>query len=388
MPVINENGGPGGTTARRSRTNGWNISRMFDIEQRLYHGRAAGSAGYPPRTLFSGIFEEWRCICETHRRAEENTGPEDGEESMLHQDLNSYVRILKHWKIRPLIIIAGLACGLVCMICPPSTYPAAQNPPGVAVPLHGDVNNDGRVDHHDAVYLAGILTEGHPALAGGDLDADGRIDLLDLYRLEMLLATEVTDAGGNVYNTVRIGGQIWMAENLRTSRFNDGQPIPDVTGNAAWGSLRTPGYSWGSYNPAYRTIYGPWYNWYAVQTGKLAPAGWHIPDIAEWRILAAFLGGESIAGGKMKVPGTTHWFWPNTGATNESGFSAYPPGYRNYDGVDFNLPGDLISFWTTDECDARMAFGTRLLADSRALMIYDYGVSKNYGYSIRCVKDR
>jgi len=197
----------------------------------------------------------------------------------------------------------------------------------------------------------------------------------------------VTDVDGNVYKTVKIGTQVWMTENLRTTKYNDSLAIPNVSSDLSWGNLSTPGYCWGKFNISYRTRFGIWYNWYAVNTGNLAPKGWHVPTSAEWKTLRDFLGGESVAGGKMKVTGTDYWFSPNIGATNESGFSAYPVGYRNYDGVDFNLPGDLASFWASDEFDASSAIGTRLTADRQDFRVFDFGVSKTYGYSIRCLKN-
>ncbi len=198
---------------------------------------------------------------------------------------------------------------------------------------------------------------------------------------------ECLDQSGIHYPTVQIGEQIWMAENLRTTKFNDGEVIPCVTGNQAWWNLRTPSYYIGAFNQSYLKNYGAWYNWYCANSGKLAPAGWHIPTHAEWRTLAASLGGPEVAGGKMKTTGFVHWFNPNTGATNYSGFSAYPVGYRNYDGVDFNLPGDLAAFWSADILNSTQGLGTRLLYDTQAFKIESYGVSKNYGYSVRCVKD-
>jgi len=207
-------------------------------------------------------------------------------------------------------------------------------------------------------------------------------------------AEAVTDIDGNVYKTVKIGEQVWMAESLRTTKFNDGQAIPNVIATSvgvidpAWGNLKTPAYCFGLFNSSLRPLYGAWYNWYAVNTGKLAPAGWHIPTVAEWNTLIEYLGGKSVAGGKMKSTGTTHWGGPNLGATNSSGFSAYPPGYRNYDGVDFNIPGDLVSFWAADEANANEGYGARLVADSQECIMGEYSVKKTYGYSVRCIKDK
>jgi len=220
------------------------------------------------------------------------------------------------------------------------------------------------------------------ALGGNPYWVDAKV----IYDL-IIDTTVVTDYDGNTYKTVKIGDQVWMAENLRTTKYNDGVEIPNIVNDNSWGKLKTPGYCWGNYNMTNRNLFGIWYNWYVVNTKKLAPTGWHIPTAAEWKTLQTYLGGESVAGGKMKVKGTAYWFSPNIGATNESGFSAYPVGYRNYDGVEFNMPGDLASFWASDEFDASDAIGTRLTADREDFRVFDFGVSKTYGYSIRCVKD-
>ncbi len=195
----------------------------------------------------------------------------------------------------------------------------------------------------------------------------------------------VTDVEGNVYKTIKIGGQVWMAENLKTTKYNDGVDIPNVAGNSAWGGLTTPAYCWLKNDETNRETYGTLYNWYAVDTGKLAPKGWHIPTKAEWETLAKTLGGEAIAGGKMKEKGTAHWFSPNTGATNESGFNAIPSSTRNYDGQTFYILGDGCYFWTSTEADAANAWTRSLLCDSLGLKIFS--ASKSYGRSIRCVKD-
>ena len=145
----------------------------------------------------------------------------------------------------------------------------------------------------------------------------------------------VTDIDSNVYHTVTIGTQVWMVENLKTTRYNDGQEIPLVTDTVSWENLTSPGYSWFNNDTVFKKSYGALYNWYTVNTGKLAPAGWHVPTLTEWNTLAAFLGGNTTAGGKMKSTGTIEsdtglWYSPNTNATNSSGFTAIPGGYRHY----------------------------------------------------------
>jgi len=195
----------------------------------------------------------------------------------------------------------------------------------------------------------------------------------------------VTDIDGNTYKTVKIGNQVWMAENLKTTKYSDGQSIPYVTSVSVWGNLTTPAYCWSNNNPANKNADGGIYNWYTVNTGKLAPEGWHVPTKADWEILAEYLGGQAVAGGKMKS--ITRWLTSNVGATNESGFSAYGVDYRNFDGVIFWMPGSLTSFWASTEFDASTAIGTRLVCDRQDFRVFDFGVKKTYGYCVRCLKD-
>ncbi len=153
----------------------------------------------------------------------------------------------------------------------------------------------------------------------------------------------VTDIDGNTYNTVQIGTQVWMSENLKTSRYRNGGSIPYVLGNAAWAALTTGAWSNYDHDAANDPIYGKLYNWYTTLGDTLCPTGWGVPTDAEWTTLTTYLGGESVAGGKMKSIGTAYWSSPNTGATNESGFSVLPGGYRYSDGSFFNIITSLSS---------------------------------------------
>ena len=118
----------------------------------------------------------------------------------------------------------------------------------------------------------------------------------------------VTDDDGNVYHSVTIGTQVWMVENLKTTKYNDGTSIPLVTDATDWHNLLTPGYCWNNNDEAtYKATYGALYNWYTVNTGNLCPTGWHVPGDAEWTTLTTYLGGEDVAGGKLKEVGITHW---------------------------------------------------------------------------------
>ena len=198
----------------------------------------------------------------------------------------------------------------------------------------------------------------------------------------------VTDIDGNVYYTVTIGTQVWMAGNLKTIKYNDGTEIPQVTDNAAWAALLTPGYCWFNNDAANnKATYGALYNYYVVDPasngGKnVCPAGWHVPTNAEWTTLTTYLNGEAGAGGKIKETGTAHWQTPNTGATNETGFTALPAGGRGYD---FNLSGTGTNFWTSTEYEAHTGW-ERFLSFSNSNVHTEY-YGKTNGISIRCLKN-
>ncbi|MGA1978532.1 MAG: fibrobacter succinogenes major paralogous domain-containing protein [Bacteroidales bacterium] len=200
-----------------------------------------------------------------------------------------------------------------------------------------------------------------------------------------LKAQTVKDADGNTYNSVIIGAQAWMSENLRTTKLNDGTAIPLVTDNTAWSALNTPAFSWyGNDAEANKEKFGALYNWYTVSTNKLCPKGWHVPADAELTALTAFLGGESVAGGKLRESGTAHWQSPNAGATNSSDFSALPGGYRNNKGTFANI-GFFASWWSSTE-NAPVASWAITTGCGNSNVIRLFSLKKN-GYSVRCVKD-
>lgn len=202
-----------------------------------------------------------------------------------------------------------------------------------------------------------------------------------------VLAQSVKDIEGNVYKTIKIGTQVWMVENLRTTKFNDGTRIPLVTDAIVWSNLSTPGYCWYDNNAAaYKVTYGALYNWYAVNTGKLCPTGWHVPSNREWKILTGYLGGEDMAGGKLKESDTIHWISPNTG-TNESGFTAFPGGARQDDGLfgalflsEIGLSG---FWWSSTDCDVNTAWQLDMVSWDSGVMITPH--YKVRGHSVRCL---
>ncbi|MFN4882336.1 MAG: fibrobacter succinogenes major paralogous domain-containing protein [Bacteroidota bacterium] len=196
--------------------------------------------------------------------------------------------------------------------------------------------------------------------------------------------TSVTDIDGNVYNVVQIGDQCWTKENLRTTRYNNGSVIPNVTGDSAWQNLTTP--AWCNYNnsPSNDAVYGKLYNWYTVAAGNMCPTGWHVPTDTEWTVLTDYLGGASVAGGKMKS--TTGWNAPNTGATNESGFSGLPGSVRNGDDGNFSGVGNGGCWWSSTETSVTSVSWVRCL-------FYNFDVAsrstfpKPFGLSVRCLRD-
>ena len=191
----------------------------------------------------------------------------------------------------------------------------------------------------------------------------------------------LTDIDGNEYKTVVIGTQVWMAENLRTTRLNDGTEIPLVESDTAWSNLKTPGYCWYGNYEAFFSLnhYGALYNFHAVKSGKLCPVGWHVPSWDEWYILKNSLGFDT-AGGKMKETGTRDWLFPNTGATNESGFNALPGGFRNAYYKDFQRFRVSGFFWFSGPSDA-------MRADYQWVELIHTSLSQNDGASVRCIKD-
>jgi uncharacterized protein (TIGR02145 family) len=206
------------------------------------------------------------------------------------------------------------------------------------------------------------------------------------YGDEMFFTTRlgtITDVEGNIYNTISIGKQIWTVENLKTTKYNDGTGIPLVSNESSWANLPSPAYCWYDNNiVGYKDIYGALYNWYTVNTGKLCPIGWHVPSDTEWTTLTNYLGAD--AGGKLKETGTAHWNSPNTGATNESGFTALPASQRYADGIFYNI-GTNSYWWSSTVQNVSNAYNRRINYAS-SIVYVEYGLRSN-GYSIRCIKD-
>ena len=213
----------------------------------------------------------------------------------------------------------------------------------------------------------------------------------------------ITDKDGNDYTWITIGTQVWMKENLKTTKYNDGTSIPLVTDNSSWSNLAAPGYCWYNNNEAgYKNTYGALYNWYAVNTGKLCPAGWHVPTNDEWTTLLNYLNFNgfnydgSTGGWKIgkSLAATTLWTSSSTvGAVgntdyptkrNATGFTAFPGGYRDTDGSVKEI-GSWGFWWSDTAKDATDAW-SRYLIYSSTLGLDDIS-DKRCGFSVRCVRN-
>lgn len=192
------------------------------------------------------------------------------------------------------------------------------------------------------------------------------------------------DGDGNVYDTVVIGTQVWLAEDLKTTKYNNGVSIPLITDNNQWVSMSSPAFCWYGNNPAVKENYGALYNWWAgVHVYFLCPVGYHVPTTDEWQTLVDYLGGEEIAGDKLKAAGTQFWH-AGSYPTNESGFTALPGGMRSPKDGTYSSMRDYGYWWGSTQ-SGKYA--------SRLTMHYSLGNTtltnwfKESGFSVRCIKD-
>ena len=192
------------------------------------------------------------------------------------------------------------------------------------------------------------------------------------------------------YPSVTICSQKWMDRNLDVTTYRNGDPITYVTDSTAWDALTTGAWCYKNNDPSNNATYGKLYNWFAVNDPRgLAPAGWHVPSDAEWKTLETCLGGSSVAGGKMKVSGTTTWSAPNNEATNTSGWAGLPGGSRTHHGL-FDHYTSTGNWWSATQTDQywnadRAWFCFLLMSDGLMYIIYDQ--DKRDGFSVRCLRD-
>lgn len=194
----------------------------------------------------------------------------------------------------------------------------------------------------------------------------------------------VSDNDGNTYKTIQIGTQTWMAENLKTTKYRDGSAIQNASTDIAWSYAQSGAYCWYNNDINNKPAYGALYNWLTVTDGRgICPSGWHVPSAAEFETLIS-LYGQDNAGGKLKEAGISHWYSPNTGADNASGFTALPGGGRQMGGS-FAFLGSNGFWWTTDATGTGYSW-TRYISYNYAYA-YKYSDSPLSGFSVRCLKN-
>jgi len=258
----------------------------------------------------------------------------------------------------------------------------------------GDVNCDDILNVLDVVLMINlILDDEYDVMA--DLNEDRSLNVLDVVILVNLILDNipndtVTDIDGNLYETVLIGEQLWMAENLKVAHYNNGDAITYITSEEHWGSMDEGQYGVYDDEPTNANIYGNIYNWAVIGDIRgICPVGWHVPSDDEYTVLTDFLGGESVAGGKMKEAGLEHWNYDSDQisleATNESGFTGLPAGHRNTNSGDYIYMGFYGYFWSSTENGSDLAWRRYLLYYSSGVARDTFG--KPNGFSIRCLRD-
>jgi uncharacterized protein (TIGR02145 family) len=308
---------------------------------------------------------------------------------------------IKTWSATPVAITNGTTYDFTTAASQAYGNNQIEVASGIYAIYSGDMNQDGTINEADLpVFTIANTTAAHGYVVS-DLNGDGSVDLLD-YPIYKNNAAASVNAVRPVplpiasLPNVTIGTQVWQSTNLNVATYRDGTPIPQVTDPTAWANLTTGAWCYYNNTIANDTTYGKLYNWYAVAgihdndpntpNKILAPEGWHVPTDAEWTKLTTFLGGDNVAGGKMKATGTSLWLSPNTGATNSSSFTGLPAGCRLYGGT-FGNGGANCDWWSSSESE-----GSTTSALNRYL---GYGNgnawrgsrNKGNGFSVRCLRD-
>jgi uncharacterized protein (TIGR02145 family) len=262
-----------------------------------------------------------------------------------------------------------------CTIAQACNYNPAANVDNGSCLLQGATCNDGNANTTNDVINANCQCVGTATGNGVFVPGNG-----------------VTDIDGTVYSSIVINGQEWMQQNLAVTKYRNGDSIPTGLSNETWQNTTSGAYAIYDNVAANNTTYGKLYNWFAVNDNRgLCPTGWHVPSDAEWTSLINYLdpnqnpsaygAQSSVAGGKMKS--TTGWTSPNTVATNESGYTGLPGGYRYFSGTYANI-GTHGFWWSSAELDSSLAWLRTLYYASSN--IGRVSINKQYGYSVRCVR--
>ncbi len=261
---------------------------------------------------------------------------------------------------------AGEAIVNGCTDAQACNYNAAANVDNGSCLVQGTACNDNNANTTNDVINGSCVCAGTPVGNGTFIPGNG-----------------ATDIDGNTYTSIIINGQEWMQQNLAVTKYRNGDPIPTGLSDATWTNAISGAFAIYNNDAANNTLYGKLYNWYAVNDSRgLCPTGWHVSSDTEWTTLENNLGGSGVAGGKMKA--TTGWTSPNTGATNSSGFTAFPGGFRVYNGTYLYI-GGYGHWWSSTENGSNGAWGRELnYGDSN---VYRSDDNRQNGFSVRCVRD-
>ena len=255
---------------------------------------------------------------------------------------SKYGYLWKNWFILSALLIGGLMLRTIADVSTLPAFAFASQAPSVLKPV---------MIHHSVGTFTGSKSESSAQSS----------------------SQTVKDIDGNVYKTIVIGNQVWMIENLKSTKYNDGTPIPKVIDDTQWKNLTTGAYCWpNNYADSPKTPMGALYNWYAVETGILSPTGWHVASDSEWATLATNLGGWEIAGGKLVISG-------------ESGFEGFPCGLRDGANGAFKYFGGVAFWWTSTEDDKDKSCFWVIFSGQPSIKKNVF--PKGFGFSVRCLKD-